>query len=486
MIRAHEPDQEHRRPVESRVRRLRSGAEGRLAGKQPGRERQGIRTCAQGVRSGDGCGPGAHRPVRGRDRAGGRQAQGSHQPRRQIRDLDRDRRQRRRPDPGYRDRAVHRPQCDVAADCPPQARHGGPCPQRSQDEVPEKDRRDEIGDMARTVEIFKTNGIEVERLKAAQAEVEKQAADQRKRDMVNLADGFERAVGEIIETVGSASTELEASSSTLATTAQRAQELTSVVAVAWVKPPATCSRLRPPRELSSSVNEISRQVQESRGWRCEAVAQARTTTERVSELSVAATRIGDVVELINGHCRPDERAAGVHSRRSIHDRGRRRPATASAARLDRRAGQDGDMAAAACGRADASADRGPRLPQCARCRLRDGASAASCSAPIRTIGRDDRARCSRVARIGPRATTGMAAATLEIMRAYDLVSATPPTAYPQSRTAIADVAALRPSGTLLSRNLTSPIAPARPTGWTRDCDGACASPSILQTSGRSG
>jgi len=167
-------------------------------------------------------------------------------------------------------------------------------------EVPEKERSDEIGDMARTVEVFKTNAIEVERLKAAQLEIEKQAAEQRRRDMVNLADGFERAVGEIIETVGSASTELEASSSTLATTAHRAQELTSVVAVASgeatgnVQSVATATE-----ELSSSVNEISRQVQESARMAGEAVTQARTTTERVSELSIAATRIGDVVELIN-------------------------------------------------------------------------------------------------------------------------------------------------------------------------------------------
>ena len=167
-------------------------------------------------------------------------------------------------------------------------------------EVPDKDRRDEIGDMARTVEVFKTNALEVERLKAAQVEIERQAAEQRRRDMVNLADGFERAVGEIIETVGSASTELEASSSTLATTAQRAQELTSVVVTASgeatgnVQSVATATE-----ELSSSVTEISRQVQESARMAGEAVTQARTTTERVSELSVAATRIGDVVELIN-------------------------------------------------------------------------------------------------------------------------------------------------------------------------------------------
>ena len=167
-------------------------------------------------------------------------------------------------------------------------------------EVPEKDRRDEIGDMAKTVEVFKTNALEVERLKAAQADIERQSAEQRRRDMVNLADGFERAVGEIIETVGSASTELEASSSTLAATAQRAQELTSVVVIASGEATGNVQSVASAtEELSSSVNEISRQVQESARMASEAVNQARTTTERVSELSVAATRIGDVVELIN-------------------------------------------------------------------------------------------------------------------------------------------------------------------------------------------
>src|SRR5260370_21257276 len=51
--------------------------------------------------------------------------------------------------------------------------------------------------------------------------------------------------------------------------------------------------------MSSSVNEISRQVQESARMAGEAVDQARATNDRVGELSKAAARIGDVVELIN-------------------------------------------------------------------------------------------------------------------------------------------------------------------------------------------
>jgi methyl-accepting chemotaxis protein len=99
-------------------------------------------------------------------------------------------------------------------------------------EVPGTERRDELGDMARTVEVFKKNGLEVERMRADQQVTQKRNAEQRKTDMIKLADDFEGAVGEIIETVSSASTELEASAGTLTSTAVRSQELTTMVAAA--------------------------------------------------------------------------------------------------------------------------------------------------------------------------------------------------------------------------------------------------------------
>jgi methyl-accepting chemotaxis protein len=166
--------------------------------------------------------------------------------------------------------------------------------------VPGSERRDEVGDMARTVEVFKTNAIEVERLKAGVEETEKRAAEQRKADMIKLADDFEGAVGEIIETVSSASTELEASAGTLTSTAVRSQELTTMVAAASEEASTNVQSVASAtEELSSSVNEISRQVQESARMANEAVDQARKTNDRVGELSKAAARIGDVVELIN-------------------------------------------------------------------------------------------------------------------------------------------------------------------------------------------
>jgi methyl-accepting chemotaxis protein len=167
-------------------------------------------------------------------------------------------------------------------------------------DVPGTGRRDELGEMARTVEVFKKNGLEVERLKGEQQVVEKRAAEQRKADMVKLADNFEGAVGEIIETVSSASTELEASAGTLTKTAEHAQQVTTTVAAASEEASTNVQSVASAtEEMASSVNEISRQVQESARIANEAVSQARSTTERVSELSKAATRIGDVVDLIN-------------------------------------------------------------------------------------------------------------------------------------------------------------------------------------------
>jgi methyl-accepting chemotaxis protein len=162
------------------------------------------------------------------------------------------------------------------------------------------ERIDEVGRMAQAVQVFKANAIEVERLKVEQQAMEQRSTQQRKADLVKMADDFEGAVGEIIQTVSSASTQLESSASTLSATAERAQELTVVVAAASEEASTNVQSVASAtEELSSSVNEISRQVQESSRMASDAVSQARKTNDRVSELSKAAARIGDVVELIN-------------------------------------------------------------------------------------------------------------------------------------------------------------------------------------------
>jgi len=167
--------------------------------------------------------------------------------------------------------------------------------------LPGLGRKDEVGEVAGAVEKFKIVSEQKARAEAeAKMRQDQTAAEQRKAEMHRLADSFEGAVGEIVGTVSSAATELEASATTLTSTAERTQQLTTVVASASEEASTNVQSVASAtEELSSSITEISRQVQESARVASEAVGQARSTTERVSELSRAATRIGDVVELIN-------------------------------------------------------------------------------------------------------------------------------------------------------------------------------------------
>jgi methyl-accepting chemotaxis protein len=166
-------------------------------------------------------------------------------------------------------------------------------------EVTFADRRDEIGALASTMQVFKTNMIESERLRAEQTEVDARSIAGRKAEMLTLADGFEAAVGEIVRTVSSASTELEASAATLTNTAETTQKLSTDAAAASEEASANVQSVASAtEELSSSVDEISRQVRESSRIANEAVHQAAKTDARIAELSLAASRIGDVVKLI--------------------------------------------------------------------------------------------------------------------------------------------------------------------------------------------
>ncbi|MET3339411.1 MULTISPECIES: methyl-accepting chemotaxis protein [Bradyrhizobium] len=166
--------------------------------------------------------------------------------------------------------------------------------------IPGVGRNDEIGEMAGAVEVFRSNMAEADRLRAEQAEADACRREQRKFDMQRLADTFEGAVGEIIETVSSAATELEASSNTLTHAAERGNSLATAVAAASEEASANVQSVSSAsEELTSSVSEISRQVQESARVADVAVGQAQRTNARVAELTKAASRIGDVVELIN-------------------------------------------------------------------------------------------------------------------------------------------------------------------------------------------
>ena len=118
--------------------------------------------------------------------------------------------------------------------------------------------------------------------------------------MEKLAIEFETAVGHVVQTVSSASTELESAAGTLTKTADVTRELSGAVAAASEQASANVQSVASATEkMTLSIQEISRQVQESNSIAGEAVKQARKTDGRIAELSLTAGRIGDVVKLIN-------------------------------------------------------------------------------------------------------------------------------------------------------------------------------------------
>ena len=160
------------------------------------------------------------------------------------------------------------------------------------------ERMDEIGEIARTLAVFKNNSVERRRLRDEQTAAGRRA-EQRKSELRGFVDEFQTSVGSILDKVLNSSSEFERVARQLTETARTTAGLSgksagaSETASEHVRTAATASD-----ELSSSIAEITRRVQESNGIAADAVKQAAATDQRINELSEAGARIGDVVKLI--------------------------------------------------------------------------------------------------------------------------------------------------------------------------------------------
>jgi methyl-accepting chemotaxis protein len=170
---------------------------------------------------------------------------------------------------------------------------------RSDVEIGCDDMADEIGEIARTLAVFRSASLERRRLRDEQAASADAAAEQRKTELLRFVDSFQASVGGIIDNVLTSSSEFERGARQLTQTARTTAELSgrsagaSEAASEHVRSAAAASD-----ELSGSIAEIFRRVQESTGIAAEAVRQATATDQRIKELSDAGARIGDVVKLI--------------------------------------------------------------------------------------------------------------------------------------------------------------------------------------------
>ena len=167
--------------------------------------------------------------------------------------------------------------------------------------IREASRGDEIGAVGRAVEGIKAM---VAQKAAEQAEMrriaDEAAAAERRRTMIELADGFERAVGGIVGRVSSSATELQATAQQMSSTANETAGQSSSVAAAADEAASNVGTVAAAaEELGASVQEIGRQVQGSAGLAQNAVAEADQTGQLVRELSRSSARIGDMVSLIS-------------------------------------------------------------------------------------------------------------------------------------------------------------------------------------------
>jgi methyl-accepting chemotaxis protein len=166
-------------------------------------------------------------------------------------------------------------------------------------EIGSDDRSDEIGEIARSLMFFRSAAGERRRMREEQAAAAAAAVEQRKTELQRFVNSFQASIGGIIENVLTSASEFEREARQLTQAARTTADLSgqsagaSETASEHVRTAAAASD-----ELSGSIAEIIRRVQESNAIAAEAVNQATATDQRIKELFDAGNRIGDVVKLI--------------------------------------------------------------------------------------------------------------------------------------------------------------------------------------------
>ena len=171
---------------------------------------------------------------------------------------------------------------------------------RTDTDVADTARRDEIGALARKVLVFRDNAVEVERLKAAEAEQAEANRAARARDMAVLADEFAATVQSVVATVAGSAEEIVGNSGRVGTVATNVAGLGKVLAETSAGATGSVeSAAGSAQELAASIGEISSRTAQAQQIAISAVDQATRTGEIVGTLVVSTQKIGDVVNLIS-------------------------------------------------------------------------------------------------------------------------------------------------------------------------------------------
>ena len=160
-------------------------------------------------------------------------------------------------------------------------------------------RRDEVGAMARALEILKDGRAKARALERG-LEQDRARRETRAKQLETLTAEFQDRIGEVVQTVSTASSQLSGAAGSMNATAGEASAKSGAVAAASEQSAANVARIaRAADELSAALSDIGRQVARTAAVASEATAQSRRTNERMTGLSDAAQKIGDVVKLIS-------------------------------------------------------------------------------------------------------------------------------------------------------------------------------------------
>lgn len=166
--------------------------------------------------------------------------------------------------------------------------------------LPDLQSKDSLGELCTAAHEFRAKIGENERLRVANLEAERGWAERRRAEMMKMADEFDHAVAAIVASISSSSSDLESAAALLSGNADKTGQLANAAAAASQQTSANVHGVASAAdELSYTVTEISRKVQESSTVAAEAVRRAANTNATVTELSQSASRIGDVIEIIN-------------------------------------------------------------------------------------------------------------------------------------------------------------------------------------------
>ncbi len=166
-------------------------------------------------------------------------------------------------------------------------------------EIPGSDRKDEMLAMSRALSVFKDNALEMQRMEREREEMRRQIDADRRRTMNEFANGFEQAVSGVVHSLTESATTLGRDAQEMSSDAQLTTKKSSAVATASERATSNVQTVAAAaEELSSSIAEISRQLNASSEAAVGAAEKAVQTNGIVEGLSQAAERIGQVVGLI--------------------------------------------------------------------------------------------------------------------------------------------------------------------------------------------